>query len=135
MESAPIGEFLFSGCGDEVQIHDDIIDNGVGVSVVPLQMVAQNMMVVEHVAAYKHDDKLYLPVKDGEWKYDNAVLDTTPNVFSLLLPHQDVQFASERPFFYQDDRRTFFVVPSDVKVDPESFVLGDAVDLAVLLFL
>lgn len=38
-------------------------------------------------------------------------LNKTPGIFSLLPAHQDHQFTAQRPFFFQDDRRAFFVSP------------------------
>src|SRR5215218_7924692 len=38
-------------------------------------------------------------------------LNKTPGIFSLLTAHQDRQFTAQRPFFFQDDRRAFFVLP------------------------
>ncbi len=43
-----------------------------------------------------------------------TTLAASPTPFRLLTAHQDVQFASQRPFFYQDATRTFFIVPTDV---------------------
>lgn len=45
-----------------------------------------------------------------------TVLKKTPGTFSVLLPHQYRPFYSQAPFFYEDHRRTFFVVPRDVYV-------------------
>ena len=44
------------------------------------------------------------------------VLGQTPGIFRLLVPHQDEQFLAEneKPFFYQDDTRTFTVTPHSV---------------------
>jgi hypothetical protein len=43
-------------------------------------------------------------------------LGTTPTSYNLMVAHQDVQFAAQRPFFYQDAGRAFFVIPQDVVV-------------------
>ncbi|HKH83414.1 MAG TPA: neuraminidase-like domain-containing protein, partial [Gemmatimonadales bacterium] len=40
-------------------------------------------------------------------KLDIPVLDQTFSTFRLLAPHQDLQFVSDRPFFFTDDMRTF----------------------------
>jgi hypothetical protein len=40
-----------------------------------------------------------------------AALQKTPGQFSLLYPHQDGYLTGRRPFFFQDERRTYFVVP------------------------
>ena len=57
-----------------------------------------------------------------------STLATTPTSYRLLTAHQDVQFASQRPFFYQDATRTFFVLPEDVRAprrwDPGIFDPG-----------
>jgi hypothetical protein len=36
-------------------------------------------------------------------------LSSTPSVFRILYPHQYYQYVLQAPFFYQDDRRTYFV--------------------------
>jgi len=38
-------------------------------------------------------------------------LNKTPGIFNLLTAHQDRQFTAQRPFFFQDGRRAFFVSP------------------------
>ncbi len=39
------------------------------------------------------------------------VLLKTPGAFRLMVPHAERPFVSQSPFFYQDDSRTFFVMP------------------------
>src|SRR2546423_6002201 len=40
-------------------------------------------------------------------------LNKTPGIFNLLTAHQDRKFTAQRPFFFQDDRRAFLVLPDD----------------------
>lgn len=42
-----------------------------------------------------------------------TVLQETPGCFSIILPHQYWPFLSQSPFYYEDNRRTFFVIPRD----------------------
>ena len=53
---------------------------------------------------------LYLPREDNA--HEDIALGATPGSFSLLYAHQDGKITGNRPFFYQDDLRTFYVVPS-----------------------
>ena len=39
-------------------------------------------------------------------------LHSTPSTYRLLYPHQYYQYVLQGPFFYQDDRRTYFVMPT-----------------------
>jgi len=42
-------------------------------------------------------------------KQDIRVLDRSPGFVRLLVPHQDLQFVCDRPFFFMDIKRTFLV--------------------------
>lgn len=42
-------------------------------------------------------------------KQDIPVLDRSPGFVRLLVPHQDLQFVCDRPFFFMDIKRTFLV--------------------------
>ena len=65
--------------------------------------IFKNMFMVEESSG----DKLYLQIKNGEI----PVLNKTPGNYKILYPHQDRDFYSQRPFFFQDEQRAFFVVP------------------------
>ncbi len=45
----------------------------------------------------------------------------TPGTFNIVYPHQHSQFAADNSFFYQDDKRTFFVAPrgTDISDQPD----------------
>ena len=70
-----------------------------------------------------------LGVYFGEYQYDPVppdggiqfapVLDTVRGSFEIVAPHQFPQFAQNAPYFFQDRRRTYFVVPNK-KWIPES---------------
>jgi hypothetical protein len=47
----------------------------------------------------------------GDNEQDEVVLELTPGIYSILYPHQYGNFQAETPFFYEDDKRTFFVTP------------------------
>ncbi|HBL27650.1 MAG TPA: hypothetical protein DD490_12505 [Acidobacteria bacterium] len=51
------------------------------------------------------------PDETGQRRKDFNVLATTPGTFELLFPHHTPQPDAWQPFFYQDDRQTFFVLP------------------------
>jgi hypothetical protein len=52
---------------------------------------------------------------DGNLRPDTekkiTVLKETPGRFLIAYPHQYDQFVSQSPFFYEDDQRTFLVLP------------------------
>ncbi|HYU30576.1 MAG TPA: neuraminidase-like domain-containing protein [Thermoanaerobaculia bacterium] len=56
------------------------------------------------------EQQLYLPAPT-----DTAALQKTPGTFRLL-PYADGISLSSHPFFFADDKRTFFVIPSEVRV-------------------
>ncbi|KAF2012900.1 hypothetical protein BU24DRAFT_484769 [Aaosphaeria arxii CBS 175.79] len=57
-----------------------------------------------------------------------------PGLFNIIHGHQDHQFSSQRPFFFQHQNRSFFVEPEDValRYDPRIW-LKDAAKLNPLL--
>ena len=121
----PIREFLFAGCEGSVQLKDV---NESSEATVPSNTHAWNMMLGEGFMF--SDDALYIPRHGAT---DTPVLKKTPGAFRLLLPHQDRQFESQRPFFFQDDTRTFFIAPVEVTVElPGYFMLENAGDFITL---
>lgn len=60
----------------------------------------------ENIAPGAGDRPLYLPTPPSQ----SLALRKTPGTFSLL-PYPDGSRIAEHPFFFQDDRRAFFVVP------------------------
>jgi hypothetical protein len=61
-------------------------------------------------AEQRNQHTLQLPFEGS----NQTALDATPTLFNLLYAHQDPEFTAQRPFFYQDARRTFFVTPVEV---------------------
>lgn len=56
--------------------------------------------------------QLYV-LKQSSLRLDNGQLLTTAGIpYEVVVPHQDAQFDSTRPFFYQDKQRGYFVMPS-----------------------
>ena len=51
-----------------------------------------------------------------------TVFQKTPSTFSVVVPHQYRPFGSFYPFFYEDNERTFFVVPGVELVPREELV-------------
>jgi hypothetical protein len=57
-----------------------------------------------------------------------------PGLFNIIHGHQDQQFSSQRPFFFQHQNRSFFVEPEDIALQYiPSFGLKDAAKLNPLL--
>jgi hypothetical protein len=55
-----------------------------------------------------------------------AVLNSTSELYSIVPPHQDGQFSSQRPFFFLHGTRSFFVEPTDmIRAIPLVLWLGD----------
>ncbi|MBI4488142.1 MAG: hypothetical protein HY694_03575 [Deltaproteobacteria bacterium] len=96
----PIYEFHFKGCNGPVVVSEPTNRD-------TIQLIGdcwiKGMKLVEVEGDEGSEDKLYLESRN------EVILNTTPGTFSLLLPHQDRRFVSQRAFFYQDDTRTFFV--------------------------
>lgn len=57
---------------------------------------------------------------------DTVALGKTPGTF-LLLPYHDGSSIARHPFFFQDDKRTFFIIPSENPL-PTAFPEADQVD-------
>jgi hypothetical protein len=109
-------EFRLSACGSDVTATFDVYDYN---TVLPQGTYVEGMAYVQDPS---QDMGLMLqsgdlPASDDLQKMwvnrrSIPVLKRTPTPFRLAIPHQDLHFVSERPFFYQDDTRVYFVVPS-----------------------
>jgi len=129
-----VGDFQFTGCGGKVLAIDRktfgstidssgaIVFNVVGTSPVhktlsPPGTESQNIGFKEQMAGYPlnlWEGNVYsLPyyIQLSDTLDEVPVLSSTPGTFRLTVPHQDMQFTSQRPFFYQDDNRSFFITP------------------------
>jgi len=121
-----IGEFAFAGC-DGVVIPRVLKDENQ--PLLPVGTLSEYMMFVEDTSVIDIGlHTFWLRSSENDLV---PVFNRTPTTFRLLPPHQDVQFNSQRPFFYQDDTRSFFVTPEDVTVYPHFFVQPDQIDLNV----
>jgi hypothetical protein len=83
-----------------------------------LTETSRNMFIEKPVS----EGPLYLPNRqfDDVSEYTSSmvhVLEKTPGFgpFYVLYPHQDFTITAKRPFFYQDDTKTFFVIPEPIK--------------------
>jgi Tc toxin complex TcA C-terminal TcB-binding domain/Neuraminidase-like domain/Salmonella virulence plasmid 28.1kDa A protein len=104
-----VGKFNFTNCNSLLKVE---ALSGSPTIVIPTGCYTSKMMFV---ADNKSDHKLYLPTS---LKQNTKTLNLTPETFYILYPHQDEQFNSQRPFFYQDDTKTFFIIPENGSVRP-----------------
>lgn len=139
----PFSEFSFTGCNSEPVVVPRNALTHAAPLVVPLGSVPTNMNFVENWRnpnAGRGDGTVVLPdvekplnLVEGNFPLDLAngsagtfessrlnilTLNRTPGIFNLLTAHQDRQFTAQRPFFFQDDRRAFFVSPQVERVPP-----------------
>ncbi len=136
-----VWDFAFTGCDGTVLAGDPTVLPGeVGYTYLevlpPTGTHQKSMMFVEDASS-----NAQLVLFEGDFstfesyssllakKKDIPTLNQTPGTFRLLTAHQDPQFASQRPFFYQDDSRTFFVIPENVEVSPNVFSTLDKIGL------
>ena len=116
----PLTEFYFAGCNNAPSVR--YLDFGIGMGplapvLAPNGTLMKSMMLMESDKANdKTDGKLVLfsgnfpttgqaePVFDKA-KHNIPTLNKTPGTFFLLTAHQDSQFTSQRPFFFQDDTK------------------------------
>jgi len=118
-----IGSFRVIGCDRRI-IATDLRNPKLGAShwlLTPRRTRIENTMFAERQGS--DGDALYLtegrftPNADyfelQEGKADVLTLGRTPGLggFQLVYAHQDAQFTAQRPFFFQDDARAFFVSP------------------------
>jgi hypothetical protein len=112
-----IGRFSFEGCQGNALIQP--FNESQLWIVPPERSITENQVFREYGGG--SDDSLYLSAgkvpENADFntviqrKVDIEVIKKTPGRFRLLYPHQDEQFLSQRPFFYEDDTRTFFITP------------------------
>jgi len=75
----------------------------------PVEEHYENEFIVHNHAA---NTSLYA-LRANNYRLDNGkLLGTALIPFALAIPHQDAQFDSTTPFFYQDQRRTFYITPT-----------------------
>ena len=115
-----IAEFTLNDCnGDLVAVPiAEVVQSMAPTELIPYPNTAiQSMQFVE--ASGEHPLLTY-PTVFGWNPITNSLepislLNTTPGTFRLLAPHQDVQFTSESPFFFQDGQRTYYVLLKEFK--------------------
>ena len=127
----PLGEFRFTGCDGNVHVSrseaskysNTLPPPGTDVDlplIPPRGTHVENMMFVEGEETGGDDEQDLIVTELHSNSWDNKivpVLQRTPGVFSLLVPHQyetDDPTISLTPFYYQDRTRTFVVSPEDV---------------------
>ncbi len=102
------GEFRFTGCGGEVFFRSAwtrTMFTERGTTPLAMHFVEQG------------SSALYLP-KTPTTAENGVAFRATPGQvpFSVLYPHQDVTLTGGRPFFFEDETKTFFVVPEEATV-------------------
>ena len=108
-DHCPVGEFRFTGCKGEPVVTDPAV--GAPPLRWPPNTAPDSMKRVEI------NSSTALIPGDNRWFTNDqrslvGTLDHSSGLFRLLPPHQeDPQFASQRPFFFEDDFRTYFVIP------------------------
>lgn len=65
-------------------------------------------------------------------KKNLPVLNTTPGTYRVVSAAQDVQFTSQRPFFFQDQTRSFVVTPRSIQVPPRRWFLEEQLSPGIL---
>ncbi|MEO1052979.1 MAG: neuraminidase-like domain-containing protein [Bacteroidota bacterium] len=63
-----------------------------------------------------------LSVPDRFEVYNQRLLNRTPGNFRIAYPIEGLNFLSDAPFFYEDERRSFFVLPSE-EVYSDEFII------------
>ncbi len=119
---APVETFLFSGCHADAAIESGRSIYGV---FNPSGTRVKAMRFEEGPA----DVPLRLPV-DATTVREEDALGTTPGsaAFELLYPHQDYFLTGHRPFFFQDQSRSFLVKPVRLPVSSFKWHVFDSVD-------
>ena len=116
-----INGFFFTGCNGRIQT---FVGDSVGVFQ-PTGTIVSGMTFVEHGLS-----PLHLP-KEPRGP-EGIALEFTPGEFSLLYAHQDMWLTGDRPFFYQDEVKTYFVLPIKAPHIEYTWKYPDRIDPTVI---
>jgi len=98
-----VGVFVLDGCnGDLAALQDtqSVQD------MTPTQLIPYPNTDIQSMQFVESGESAFITPPPGRGDH---ILDTTPGTFSLLAPHQDLEFTFQSPFFFQDGQRTYFV--------------------------
>ena len=137
-----LGEFRFTGCKGSIDTVELLGTAQSGLLVTPENSEISFMTFLENPGSGKlilvtgdFGDNLNLQVNTYS-TVDVPALDSTPSSYEVLYPHQYPQYVLQAPFFYQDDRRTYFATPETVNLpwifkNPQSVISVYASDTLV----
>jgi peptidoglycan hydrolase-like protein with peptidoglycan-binding domain len=119
-----LGQFFFSGCND----HSKVSAHKLFHSLKPFSGTFAHFNTMKEfpdtpgeIGVQPSPDRLYV-VAGGHINNENGfielvdanepeVLGDTPGTFIIAYPQSERPFVCRSPFFYQDDKRTFFIAP------------------------
>ena len=102
---ASVNGFHFLGCDEKLEIFTTSITG----LFEPTGTVVDGMFFTERGSSLLNLPTATSPV-------EGVALNRSPGRFSLLYAHQDGYLTGTRPFFFQDDVKTYFVVPRMTQV-------------------
>jgi len=118
----PLGDFIFDGCNASPKI--SLAMNQVPPAVHLTGTYIRNVAFEEtnnvsdsannRLLVFKGNISMGVASPETDFdskKKDFPVLETTPGNFQVLASGQGQQFSIDRPFFFQDSKRSYFVVP------------------------
>ena len=112
---ATTGGFHFTGCDGQVELFSIAIGGIYQVQGTEVDgMLFRESRFFQGMGA-ELSMPLRLP-KGASENGDDTALALTPGIFSIAYPHQDGYLNGRRPFFFQDQEKTYFVVPSEETV-------------------
>lgn len=141
----PLGEFRFAGCKSAPETAR--LAYGMGPLppvVLPDGTMMRGQQMVEFATPIGDTSgKLVLFTGNfpttgvAEPLFDDAkknipVLNSTPGTYGLVAAAQDVQFTSQRPFFFQDNTRSFVVTPRSIQLPPRRWFLEEQLNPGIL---
>ncbi|MDR4484578.1 MAG: neuraminidase-like domain-containing protein [Nitrospirales bacterium] len=116
------GYFTFSSCDGNIYLHD--ADNIERIRP-PGGSNKENMMFVE--SSENKSGILWLHDLSGQSEVQVLTKPPSQIPFRILYPHQDFGLTGQRPFFFQDATKTFFIGPT-VTLTIEDWANADSVD-------
>jgi hypothetical protein len=120
-----LDRFRMSGCDGMVTIEAATDEKAL------VRIPEKTRVHAQHFYGPKATDELELPTRNastGTYQMEETLRET-PSAFLVAPSHQDPSFYSQRPFFFEDERRSFLVLPTDRYAVRPTWPIAEAIPL------